>query len=130
MDMDRDSVSHGLLPPEVITYDLQIAQMIPEGEQLRDSHDKVKGPVWLKKFNATMAARSAVIEKVTARQMARINAMPGAGQAPDPCLSPMGRNICTTPPAQSGAVQYSVGPGGIGASVGGLFVGPGGIGAQ
>jgi hypothetical protein len=80
-------------------------------------------------MNSINVARNEAIRKMAAREMAQNNATPNAwaNAKPDPCLSPMGKNICTTPPAQQGSVNYSVGPGGIGATVGGLFVGPGGI---
>jgi hypothetical protein len=132
VEMDRGAVRDGLLSPEVIPYDLQIAQMIPEGEAIRASRDKAKGRIWSEKFNSIMAARNAAMGKMTAKAMAANNATRNAwaDRKPDPCLSPMGKNICTTPPAQQGRVNYSAGPGGIGATVGGIFVGPGGIGGQ
>ncbi|WP_158881481.1 hypothetical protein [Rhodanobacter sp. L36] len=130
-ERDREHVRLGQLPPEVISYDQQIAQMIPEGDGIAATRDKAKAQVWSNKFNALITARNQAIGRVAARQMARSNATANAwaGAKPDPCLSPMGKNICTTQPAQQGRVNYSVGPGGIGATVGGLFVGPGGISA-
>jgi hypothetical protein len=129
VEMDRESVRRGQLAPEVIQYDLQIAQMIPEGQEIMASHDKAKARVWSEKMNSINVARNEAIRKMAAREMAQNNATPNAWASakPDPCLSPMGKNICTTPSAQQGRVNYSVGPGGIGATVGGLFVGPGGI---
>jgi hypothetical protein len=129
IEMDRESVRRGQLAPKVIQYDLQIAQMIPEGEEIMASHDQAKARIWSEKMNSINVARNEAIRKMAAREMAQNNATPNAwaNAKPDPCLSPMGKNICTTPPAQQGGVNYSVGPGGIGATVGGLFVGPGGI---
>lgn len=132
VDMDRGAVRDGLLSPEVIPYDLQIAQLIPEAETIMASHDQAKARIWSKKFHAAIAARNTAMGKMTARAMAENNATQNAWahQKPDPCLSPMGKNICTTPPAQQGGINYSAGPGGIGATAGGIFVGPGGIGGQ
>ncbi|OOG45852.1 hypothetical protein [Rhodanobacter sp. C01] len=129
VEMDREAVRRGLLSPEVIPYDLQIAQMIPEGEEIRASRDKAKARIWTEKLNTLTAARSTAMGKMTAREMAENDATSNAwaDRKPDPCLSPMGKNICAAPPAQQGGVNYSAGPGGIGATVGGIFVGPGGI---
>jgi hypothetical protein len=74
MELDRQSVSHGYLPPEVIRYDLQIAQMIPEGEPLIASQDKAKARVRPEKWNAIQTARSRVIEKSTAIALAKSQA--------------------------------------------------------
>lgn len=133
--MDSDSVRLGQLPPEVIQYDLQIAQMITEAQEIMASHDKAKARVWLKKMNAINMARNKAIGRVETRQMAANNAAPdawGDGKKPDPCLSPMGKNICTAPSEQQaeqrGGINYTAVPGGIEATVGGLVVGPGGIG--
>lgn len=130
VELDRQSVSHGYMPPEVIRYDLQIAQMIPEGDAIIASQDKTKARVWSEKWNAVQTARNKAIEKSTAIAMAKNNAMPHAwsNAKPDPCLSPMGRNICNKPAAQQNGVNYTVGPGGLGATVGGISVGPGGLG--
>jgi hypothetical protein len=128
--LDRQSVSQGSMPPEVINYDLQIAQMIPEADAIIASKDKTKARMWSDKFNAIQTRRNKVIEKANAIAMAKYNATPHPRlyDKPDPCLSPMGRNICTTQPAQQGGVNYTVGPGGLGATVGGILVGPGGLG--
>jgi len=129
MELDRQWVSHGYLPPEVIRYDLQIAQMIPEGEPLIASQDKAKARVRPEKWNAIQTARSSVIEKSTAIALAKSNAMPHRWLTakPDPCLSSMGNNTCIKPAgAQQNGVNYTVAPGGIGATMGGLSVGPGG----
>jgi len=131
VELDRRSVSHGYLPPEIIRYDLQIAQMIPEGEAIIASQDKAKARVWSEKLNAIQTARNKAMEKSTAIAMAKNNAMPHpwSNAKPDPCLSPMGRNICSTPTgAQQNRVNYTAGPGGIGATIGGISVGPGGLG--
>lgn len=126
----RESVRLGHLPPEVIQYDLQIAQLIPEGEQIIASRDQAKARIWSKKVNAINVARNAAIGRVAVNDMASSNAAVGvrSSRKPDPCLSPMGRNICASPPAQQPGTSYSAGPGGIGASVGGVLVGPGGLG--
>jgi len=130
VELDRQSVSHGYMPPEVIRYDLQIAQMIPEGEAIVASHDKAKARVWSEKLNSIQTARNKAIEKSTAIAMAKSNATPHpwSNAKPDPCLSPMGKNICSSSPAQQNGVNYTVGPGGLGATVGGISVGPGGLG--
>ncbi|WGS51687.1 hypothetical protein LFL96_09390 [Paraburkholderia sp. D15] len=134
-DSDRASVRAGRMPKEVISYDLQIGKMIPEGQQLIAAHDQVKGPIWAKKMNALIEARNKAMEKFNASAMARNNAIANAtGSAlgnskPDPCLSPMGKNICGGSTAQQGdRANYTVGPGGIGATIGHYTVVPGGIG--
>ncbi|MFM0731435.1 hypothetical protein PQQ52_13200 [Paraburkholderia sediminicola] len=129
---DRASVRAGQLPKEVIQYDLQIEKMIPEGQDILASHDQARARVWTKKMNALVEARNKVTEQFTAKAMARNNAIANAfgNGKPDPCLSPMGKNTCAAPSGQQGdSVHYSVGPGGIGATVGHYTVGPGGIGA-
>jgi hypothetical protein len=129
VEMDRESVRRGRLSPEIIPYDLQIAQMIPEGEAIKASHDQAKARLWSEKLNSINVARNKLVRQMAAREMAQSGSASNAwaDQKPDPCLSPMGKNICTTPPAQQGNVDYSAGPGGIGATIGGIFVGPGGI---
>jgi hypothetical protein len=131
IDMDRDLVRRGLMSPEVIPYDLQMAQLIPEGEEIMVTHDKTKARIWSKKYNAIVAGRNAAAGKMTAKAkaLAAMSATSGAfaDQKPDACLSPMGKNICAAPPSQQGSVKYVVGPGGIGATVGGILLGPGGI---
>ncbi|SFT71115.1 hypothetical protein [Paraburkholderia aspalathi] len=129
---DRASVRAGQLPKEVIQYDLQIEKMIPEGQEILASHDQARARVWTKKMNAIVEARNKVTEQFTAKAMARNNAIANAfgNGKPDPCLSPMGKNTCAAASGQQGdSVHYSVGPGGIGATVGHYTVGPGGIGA-
>ncbi len=133
MKLDRDSVLQGQLPPEVIQYDLQIAQLIPEGEAIMTTHDQAKARIWSAKMNTINLARNKALEKMAAREMANSPATSSIWNTPEPdaCLSPMGKNICTTPSSQqqSGST-YTAGPGGIGANVGGILVGPGGIGGQ
>ncbi len=132
VENDRASVQAGQLPKEVIQYDLEIEKMIPEGQQLLASHDQVKGRIWAKKINAIVEARNKATEQFSAKAIARNNAIANAfGNAkPDPCLSPMGKNTCTASPArQPDSVNYTVGPGGLGATIGHYTVGPGGIGA-
>lgn len=130
-EMDRESVRLGRLPPEVIQYDLQIAQMIPEGEAIVASHNEAKARIWAEKMNSIEAARNKAMGKIAATEVARTDATPntlGDGK-PDPCLSPMGKNICTARPAtQQSGTTYTAGPDGIRANVGGILVGPGGIG--
>jgi hypothetical protein len=130
-EADREKVRLGQWPTEVISYDQQIAQLIHEGEEIAVTRDKAKAQVWVKKYNAVATARNQAIGRMEAKVNARNNAIVNAlgGMKSDPCLSPMGKNTCTTRPAQQGGVNYSVGPGGIGATVGGLFMGPGGISA-
>ncbi|MEQ5838043.1 hypothetical protein N0A02_01140 [Paraburkholderia acidicola] len=131
VETDRASVRAGQLPKEVIQYDLQIEKMIPEGQDILATHDQARAHIWSKKMNSITEARNKAIEKFAAKQMARNNAVAntfGNGK-PDPCLSPMGKNTCTAAPArQADSVNYTVGPGGIGATIGHLTVGPGGIG--
>lgn len=132
VENDRASVRAGQLPKEVIQYDLQIEKMIPEGQDILASHDQARARIWSKKMNSIVEARNKATEKFSAKQIARNNAVANAfgNGKPDPCLSPMGKNICTAPPAQQGGgVNYTVGPGGIGATIGHYTVGPGGIGA-
>ncbi|MFL9871436.1 hypothetical protein [Paraburkholderia megapolitana] len=131
VESDRTSVRSGFLPKEVIQYDLQIGNMIPEGQDILASHDQARARIWSKKMNSITEARNKVIEKFSAKQIARSNATANAfgNGKPDPCLSPMGKNTCTASPARQGdSVNYTVGPGGIGATIGHYTVGPGGIG--
>lgn len=130
MVLDRQAVTAGYMPPELIGYDLQIAQLIPEGEAVVASRDKIKARAWSEKWSSVQTKRNNAIEKANALASAKYNATPHAwsNDKPNPCLSPMGRNICSTPPAQQGGTTYSAGPGGIGANVGGILVGPGGLG--
>ncbi|MDR3440189.1 hypothetical protein [Telmatospirillum sp.] len=106
--------------------------MIPESQEILASHDQAKARIWSKKMNAIVEARNKATEQFAAKAMARNNAIAntfGNGK-PDPCLSPMGKNTCTASPArQADSVNYSVGPGGLGATIGHYTVGPGGIGA-
>lgn len=130
VELDRASVARGELPPEVIRYDLQIAQMIPEGEAIIAAKDKAKARVWSEKLNTIQLARNDIMAKRLAREMAKNNStIPVWSNAkPDPCLSPMGRNICASKSTPQDRVNYTVGPGGMGATVGGISVGPGGLG--
>ncbi|PQV53497.1 hypothetical protein [Paraburkholderia sp. BL21I4N1] len=131
VENDRASVRAGQLPKEVIQYDLEIEKMIPEGQAILASHDQVKGRIWSKKMNAIIEARNKATEKFVAKEVARNNAIANTfGNAkPDPCLSPMGKNTCSASPARQGdSVNYTVGPGGLGATIGHYTVGPGGIG--
>lgn len=131
VEQDRASVRAKQMPPEVIRYDLEIGKMIPEGQQILAAHDKAKARVWSKKMNSIMEARNKATQKFAAKEIARNNAIANSfgGGRPDPCLSPMGKNTCTSAPAQQGGgVNYTVGPGGIGATMGNLTIGPGGIG--
>ncbi len=132
IDNDRASVRAGQLPKEVIQYDLQIEKMIPESQEILASHDQAKAHAWAKKMNAVVEARNKATEQFAAKAIARNNAIAnsfGNGK-PDPCLSPMGKNTCAASPARQGdSVNYSVGPGGLGATIGHYTVGPGGIGA-
>lgn len=131
IETDRASVRAGQLPKEVISYDLQIEKMIPEGQDILATHDKARAQIWSKKMNAIIDARNKATEKFAAKSIARNNAIAssfGNGK-PDPCLSPMGKNTCAASSARQGdGVNYSVGPGGLGATIGHYTVGPGGIG--
>lgn len=131
IESDRASVRAGQMPPEVIQYDLQIGKMIPEGEEILASHDQARARLWSKRMSAITDARNKATEKFAAKEMAKNNSVAHAfgNGKPDPCLSPMGKNICAASPAPAGGTNYMVGPGGIGATVGRYTVGPGGIGA-
>jgi hypothetical protein len=132
VEQDRASVRAKLMPPEVIKYDLEIGKMLPEAQEILASQDKARARVWSKKMNGLMDARNKATQKFAAKEIARNNAIANSfgGGRPDPCLSPMGKNTCaSSAPAQSGGgVNYTVGPGGIGATMGNLTIGPGGIG--
>lgn len=131
IESDRASVRANQMPKEVVQYDIQIGKMIPESQEILATHDKARARVWSTKVHAIMDARSKAIEKFSAKEIARNNAVANAfgNGRPDPCLSPMGRNTCTSSPSRQGdSVHYTVGPGGIGANIGNLTVGPGGIG--
>jgi len=132
IEIDRASVRAGQLPNEVITYDLQIEKMIPESQAILAAHDEARARIWSTKMHALIEARDRVTEKFAAKAMARNNAVANAlgNGKPDPCLSPMGKNTCAAPSARQGdSAHYTVGPGGLGATIGNYTVGPGGIGA-
>lgn len=133
VEMDREGIRQGWLPPEVLQYDLQMAALLPEGEQIMASHDQVKARIWSMKMDQLNRLKAQAMAKLMPSDVAQNNAAPSApvNRTPDPCLSPMGVNTCATParPQQSGTT-YTAGPGGIGANVGGIPVGPGGLGGM
>ncbi len=133
IQMDREGVRQGWLPPQVLQYDLQIAELLSEGEEIMASHDERKARSWSLKMDELNRLKAQALAKVIPSEVAQNDAAPSAPvhRAPDPCLSPMGVNTCTTParPQQSGTT-YTAGPGGIGGNVGGIPVGPGGLGGM
>ena len=134
IENDRASVRSDQLPKEVIQYDIQIGKMLPEAQEILASHDKARARIWSNKMHSIMEARTKAIEKFSAKEIARNNAVANAfgNGRPDPCLSPMGKNTCAAaaaPSQQGDSVHYTVGPDGIGATMGNLTIGPGGIGA-
>lgn len=129
-DKDQEWVRRGVLPKEIIQYDLQIGQMLPEAQEIMASHDRAKARVWSEKMHGLIAARNKPIAAAQAKwaAMSSVEADDADTHHPDPCLSPMGKNICNTGTPAGSSVNYSAGPGGISASMGGLIIGPGGIG--
>jgi|GEM_PF-3546071 len=97
MAMDRKAVQEGAAPPEDIQFDLTLAKMIPEGQAIRASHDQVKAKDWSQRYHALMARKNEVDQKFAAAHP--IHLAPSSG--PDPCISPMGKDICTPPPVQT-----------------------------
>jgi hypothetical protein len=129
-EKDQEWVRRGVLPKEIIQYDLQIGQMLPEAREIMASHDKATARAWSEKMHGLIEARNRPIAAAQAKwaAMSSVEAGDANTHRPDPCLSPMGKNICNTGTSAGSSVNYSAGPGGIGASMGGLIIGPGGIG--
>lgn len=133
IEMDREGIRQGWLPPEILQYDLQIAKLLPEGQEIMASRDPVKARIWSEKMDTLNRLKSQAMAKLAPGAVAQNAEAPSApvNRTPDPCLSPMGVNTCTAPSRQQqSGTTYSAGPGGIGANVGGIPVGPGGIGGM
>lgn len=129
-EKDQEWVRRGVLPKEIVQYDLQIGRMLPEAQGILASHDQARARAWSEKMHGLIEARNKPIIAAQAKWLALSRAQAGDPDEhrPDPCLSPMGKNICNTGSPGQNPVNYSAGPGGIGASIGGLIVGPGGLG--
>ena len=99
--VDQQSVSSGMLPPEVLRFDARIVELMPQAQAILASKDKTRARVWIREMNALMAARSNAIVKFSTAHAASANAIAKAlgNGRPDPCLDPMGRDRCH-PPSQ------------------------------
>lgn len=74
-EVDRQSVADGLDPPETLKYDAELAAIMPEGEEILAKHDKARAKPWMAKYNAIMSARTAAIQRFSAKQIAAANAI-------------------------------------------------------
>ena len=94
-ETDRKMVAAGLDPPEILKYDAEIAEMIPEGEDIIAKGDKVRGTAWKKKYNAVMKARYNSIQRFSANSIAAAHAITNT-------FGGIGRPVDQSPgPAQS-----------------------------
>jgi hypothetical protein len=93
--MDQQAVRAGAAPPELVQIDIALAKVIPEGQAIIASHDEAKARDWSRRFRALVARRNEVDRKFLAAHPIHLNTGPKA----DPCLSPMGKNICAPPPS-------------------------------
>ena len=102
-ETDRKMVAAGLNPPEILKYDAELAEMIPEGEDILAKHDKVRAVKWQKRYNAIMKARYDAVQRFAATSIAAANAITNTfgGVHRDTCRDGMGRNTCAAP--QSGS---------------------------
>ncbi|NTJ65861.1 hypothetical protein G6M50_16350 [Agrobacterium rhizogenes] len=91
--MDQKAVNAGVLAPEIIPIDLTLSKMIPEGQVIVASHDQAKARDWSRRYHALIARRNELDQKSAAAHPIHFNAVQS-----DPCLSPMGKDICTPPP--------------------------------
>lgn len=91
--MDQKAVQEGAGPPEIIPIDLTLSKMIPEGQAILASHDQAKAQDWSRRYHALIARRNEIDQKFAAAHPIHFNAIQS-----DPCLSPMGKNICAAPP--------------------------------
>jgi hypothetical protein len=91
--MDQKAVKEGVLAPEIIPIDLTLSKMIPEGQAIVASHDQAKARDWSRRYHTLIARRNEIDQKSAAAHPIHFNAVQS-----DPCLSPMGKDICTPPP--------------------------------
>jgi hypothetical protein len=90
---DRQLQREGKMSAEEVDIDIQLSKLEPQLQPTIDSHDKAKAQALYKKYQTLLARK-----EVLARQYLATHPRPPSSDGPDPCLSPMGKNICA--PAQ------------------------------
>ncbi|WP_284945134.1 hypothetical protein [Acidisoma cladoniae] len=112
---DQQSIRAGLAPPDIIKYDLEIAKMMPEAQEILAAHDRERARVWQNKYRAIVEARNKAVQDFLAPSIARNNAIINTLEASKAsrCLDAMGHDLCHAAPAQQSQVTYPcpTGPG-------------------
>ncbi|MGY5776237.1 hypothetical protein [Rhizobium sp. LEGMi135b] len=101
--MDQKAVKEGAMSPEIIPIDLTLSKMIPEGQAIIASRNQAKAQDWSRRYHALIAQRNEIDQKSAAAHPIHFNAVQS-----DPCLSPMGKDICTPPPPVQAQQMCSV----------------------
>ncbi len=109
---DQQLVRNGFAPPEIVTYDLELSKLVPEGQDILAKQDKVRARAWSQKMHAVVSARNEAVERFAAKARA-MAAAAGNIIRSDPCRNAMGQNICQAPePAPEPRRMCSYGGGG------------------
>ncbi len=106
---DKQMVAEGLDPPEILKYDAELSEIMPEGEDILAKHDKVRAVAWQNKYNAIMKARYDAVQAFAAKSIAAANAItntfggtgrpttPAPGRSSAPQTAPGFSDWCQSP---------------------------------
>lgn len=127
IELDREAVSAGLQPPEILKYDAQLHALMATAPDIQAKHDTARAHAFVRKFNAIMAAKDDASRRSSTKTVARNNAIAnGLGNGrPNPCIDAMGRNTCAANTSSNGLTYH----GGLGPVLKGLFGSGGGGGS-